>query len=272
MRVTRWMGMGLVVLVGCGKATRSDNEGSGSGSTTTTSTTGAQLDTGGPAVGTTNAATTSSTATSTNGTATSSTASGGSGETGTLNSGSGGAGGNTVTGSAGAAGSEPMGDGYTFDEGVESWEAQYMADGVDGIELGWSVEGKPDGALLASLEFFDITARQRFAGFGVSVDGLDLSSATITAVVRQLSSGDSAENSAQIYVRTGTSVVAHGPLTLLAEIDVWYSLSFTLAEPLTVFEGEERYDPTDVREIGIEFRGSVTAESTVMFSIDNVSY
>jgi hypothetical protein len=270
MRVTGWMGMGLVGLVGCGKATRSGNHDTTSGSTTNTatSTTGALLDIGGLAASITNAATTSSTATNT----TSSTASGGTDGTGTLDSGSGGAGGNSVTGSAGAAGADPMGYTYAFDEGVESWEAQYMADGVDEIELGWSIDATLDGALLASLHFSDITARQRFAGFGVSVDGLDLSSATITAEVRQLSSGDNAENQAQIYVRTGNSVVAHGPLTSLSEIDTWYTLRFTLAEPLTVFNGEESYDPTNVHEIGVEFRGSVTALSTVMFSIDNVSY
>ena len=211
--------------------------------------------------------------------------SGGSGDTG----GTGGSGGSGGTGGAGEGGSgiQPMLV-YGFDEDLEGWSVIYTAsqEGVDpvdpgDVELDWAEdEGNPGGALRAEIPFTDAG---QYIGFGLDLtsEPLDLTGRTITAWVKIVSGVGDADDlmtnpaGAKIYAKSGEAYVyAAGTFNNITEIGEWLEIDFDLEYPDYVDEANGIFDPSEIREIGIQIDTggtSMSAQPGVVL-IDGISY
>jgi len=204
--------------------------------------------------------------------------------------------GTPATGEGGAEPGSTITKSYTFDEDVEEFVVSdsSSAVGVDPVVKGDIVlghnatEGEPDaGSLQMDIPF---STASQYVSAGVDIrpanmrattdPGPDLSTKTITAWVRIESGyGDETElmtapGNAKLYVKTGADYV-YGSATVdnLTAIGVWLQLTFKVSQPGYMAE-TGTYDPTDVREIGIQLdtnMASTTAAPAVVL-IDTISY
>lgn len=193
------------------------------------------------------------------------------------------------TGDGGSAGApvEPMLV-YGFDEDLQGWTVIYTAskEGVDpvepsDIELDWAEdEGNPGGALRAEIPFTDAG---QYIGFGLDLtaDPLDLTGRTITVWVKIVSGvGDPTDlmtnpAGAKIYAKSGEAYVyAAGSFNNITEIGEWLEIDFELAYPDYVDETNGIFDPSEVREIGVQIDTGGTSMSAQpgVIMIDGVSY
>ncbi len=208
-----------------------------------------------------------------------------------VSTGSGGSGGGHGGGTGGSAGAPPEAMLiYGFDSGLEQWKfVNSNSDAAKGvapvpeedITLEWSEdEGDPGGALLATIGYFDT---DQWVSFGIDLTQkpVDLSQRTLSADVKILSGVGEAEDlmnapaGAKIYAKSGSSYVyANGKYHNIETIGDWYHLTFDVDEPLFVDEANGTFDPSEVREIGIQFDSnseSTTAQEGV-WVVDNISY
>jgi len=211
---------------------------------------------------------------------------------------SGGSGGTSATGgttsstegSAGSAGAPPKPElAFGFDEDVEDWDVLYSSSGADAalidigeVEVEWAEDaGDPGGALRVSIPY---ESASQYVGFGVAFaesSTLDLTGRTIVAQVK-IESGvgevqdlESAPANAKVYAKSGeTYVYANGIIENLSGDGDWVEVSLELGDPTFVDEMNGTFDPSDIREIGIQFDTngeSSTAQPGVLL-IDNVAY
>ncbi len=202
----------------------------------------------------------------------------------------------TSTGQGGADTGSGITKSYTFDTGMEGFVVQDSSAAMDvdpvliaDIMLSHNdAEGEPDpGSLQLDIPY---SAASQYVSTGVDIrpadmraltdPGPDLSGKTVTAWVRIESGYGEAEDlmnapgNAKLYVKTGADYV-YGSATVsnLTAIGVWLELTFEVDYP-GYKAATGTYDPTDVREIGIQFdtnMASTTAAPAVVL-IDTISY
>lgn len=202
---------------------------------------------------------------------------GGTSAAGNTDSGSGGTGTTTV---------EPT-IAYGFDEGLEGWIAQYTSSeledaliDVDDLEISWNEDGgNPGGALQADIPY---SAPSQWVGYGVSLaSGIDLTDLIIQADVMIQSGVGEAEDlmlapaGAKLYAKSGDAYVyAAGQYNNIDTIGEWNTIYFDVAFPDYVDEANGAFDPSDIREIGIQFdtNGETTTAMPGTWLVDNIAY
>lgn len=204
--------------------------------------------------------------------------------------------GSPATGEAGSDTGPTVTKAYTFDTDEEEFVVSDSSAAMDvepvvkeDITLGHNAtEGEPDPGSLqmdipygAASQYVSTGVDTRPAGMRAETDkGPDLAGKTITAWVRIESGYGEAEElttapgNAKIYAKTGpTYVYGSAAVANLTEVGVWVQLTFKVSLP-DYNADEEAYDPSDVREIGIQFdtnSASTTAAPAVVL-IDTISY
>jgi hypothetical protein len=233
--------------------------------------------------------------------------SGGSSTSGSSNT-SGKTGGGSETGGteSGEAGSPATGEGgsgtgsgvtksYTFDTAIEGFvvsdssaaEEVEPVTKADVMLAHNDAEGEPaPGSLQMDIPF---SLASQYVSTGVDTrpatmraetdPGPDMSGKTITAWVRIESGYGEAEElmtapgNAKLYAKTGPEYVyGSAAVANLTEVGVWVQLTFEVDFP--GYKAADTYDPTDVREIGIQFdtnSASTTAAPAVVL-VDTISY
>lgn len=188
-------------------------------------------------------------------------------------------GGEPGTGGEGGEPSEAT-KGYTFDSDRASWEVR-STDPVSlaGVaNLVWSFDdGNPQPGMLELIAPFS-GSDQRVA-IGVRLPApVDLRGKTVRAYIRISFGvdGDLAAHpaSAKIYVSSGSNDVHAEAGRSIDTTEAWTSVAFEASNPALIDTGSGEYDPSDIREIGIQLDTggtSMTAQAAVDL-IDTVSY
>jgi len=191
----------------------------------------------------------------------------------------------STTGGAGGPGTAAVV--YGFDEGLDGWQAQYtsseVADAlidVDDLETSWNEgAGNPGGALQADIPY---SAPSQWIGYGVSLSTpIDLSGLVVFAdvmILAGVADPDDLMNApagAKLYAKSGEAYVyAAGQYNNIDTIGEWRTIQFDLAFPDYVDEANGVFDPSDIREIGIQFDSgsAATAPETAVVLVDDVTY
>jgi hypothetical protein len=150
------------------------------------------------------------------------------------------------------------------------------------VEVAWSEDGgDPGGAFSASIPF---EAASQYVGFGVSFSettALDLTGRIVVAQVK-IESGigeaadlENAPANAKIYAKSGaTYVYANGLIENVAGDGEWTVVRFDPADLAFVDEANGTFDPSDIRELGIQIdtnsQSSTAQPGVVLF--DNIAY
>lgn len=214
--------------------------------------------------------------------------SGGSSTTSTPTSSAGGSGGSSTTSTDGSAGGPVEATvAYGFDADVEGWKAQYTSSeveedliDVDDLAISWSEDGgEPGGALQADIPY---SAPSQWIGYGVSLSpSIDLTARIVSAdvmILEGVGEPDDLMNApagAKIYAKSGDGYVyAAGQYTNIDVIGDWTTIYFDVAFPDYVDEANGAFDPSDIRELGIQFdtNGETTTAMPGTWLVDNVSY
>ena len=228
------------------------------------------------------------------------TSSGGSSSGGTPSGGtsSGGTSSGGTSGTTGGTGGGSMGmDRHTFDTDVEGWIVEYTSSGTlvaggaapviakgDVLLEHNADEGDPDpGMLEATIPY---TTESQYVGIGINyTTGVDLSAAVLTAHVRVASGlGEAADllnnpGGAKLYAKSGTIYCyAAGDFNNITMIGSWMTIQFdftrTRPYPYEDPACAMPFDPTDVRELGIQFDtgGMTTTAQEAVVNIDTIAY
>ena len=217
--------------------------------------------------------------------------SGGSGGTSTTTTSSnGGSGGSSTSGGGDASAAGGPGEpevAYDMDDGLDGWIPQYTSSeepdaliDVADLEISWNEEGgNPGGALQADIPYSEPS---QWVGYGVSLSTpLDLEGRFIFADIMILAGVGEPEDlmnapaGAKIYAKSGdTYVYAAGQYNNIDTIGEWRSIQFDLAFPDYVDEANGVFDPSDIREIGIQFdtNGETTTAQPGTWLVDNIGY
>ncbi len=208
---------------------------------------------------------------------------------------SGGVAGEAGSGSGGSACSTSTTPRMTFDMDAADWGVTYSASAISAVRpvdiasimLGWtSTDGMPTaGALDLSVPF---SSFGQYVGIGVSLfEPLDLSTSVVSACVKLVSGlGDAVDLSTnpggvRIYARSGTGrCYANGAYHAIGyvvhPIGEWMLVSFSLLRAPDYVDPTcpEPFDPSDVRELGVQFDVSQSSQSArpALFRIDTLSY
>ena len=191
----------------------------------------------------------------------------------------------STTGGAGGPGTAAVV--YGFDEGLDGWQAQYTSSevedaliDVDDLETSWNEgAGNPGGALQADIPY---SAPSQWIGYGVSLSTpIDLSGLVVFADVMILAGVADPEDlmnapaGAKLYAKSGEAYVyAAGQYNNIDTIGEWRTIQFDLAFPDYVDEANGVFDPSDIREVGIQFdtNGETTTAEPGTWLVDNFSY
>ena len=193
--------------------------------------------------------------------------------------------GSSTTGEAGGGGDAEVV--YGFDTGLDGWKAQYTSSevedaliDVEDLEIDWNeAAGNPGGALQADIPY---SAASQWIGYGVSLSTpIDLSGLVVFADVMILAGVADPEDlmnapaGAKLYAKSGDAYVyAAGQYNNIDTIGDWRTIQFDLAFPDYVDEANGVFDPSDIRELGIQFdtNGETTTPEPGTWLVDNVSY
>ncbi|HEX6275907.1 MAG TPA: hypothetical protein VFZ53_22855 [Polyangiaceae bacterium] len=140
-------------------------------------------------------------------------------------------------------------------------------------------DGDPDpGAFQATIPYDQAS---QWVSFGVNFNTVDMTSRVISARVKIVSGFDgdlaTAQAGMKVYAKSGMGYCyANGAYFNLAAVDQWTTIEFDLTQepgyrdPMCA----DPFDPSDIREIGVQFDSSMAAMSpeTAVVLIDNVQY
>jgi hypothetical protein len=145
-------------------------------------------------------------------------------------------------------------------------------------------EGDPAGALQATIPY---TMFSQYVTLGINLPSTDLTRRVISARVNLASGLGSMEELAmapggsKIYAKSGDAYCyANGAYTnqgdAMHPAGMWNTIQFTFlrAPDFEASDCASPFDPSDVREIGIQFdsSGSAVAAETAVWLIDNVTF
>jgi hypothetical protein len=168
----------------------------------------------------------------------------------------------------------------TFDADVENWAITYSEpEGLmtDSQIAHNAAEGDPAAGCLEVTVPYTAAEQKLFVSYTPATP-LNMTGTTITAMV-QLAAGlttdPSAPGGAKLYVKTGDDYVwADGGWNNLETAGAWLLITLDVSNPSGYIASTD-YDPSDVRELGIEFDTNTTAAldySTATIYIDTVEY
>jgi hypothetical protein len=176
---------------------------------------------------------------------------------------------------------------YGFDADLEGWDYNYSSSAPDSaliqpseVDVSWNEEdGDPGGAFQAYIEYAEAG---QYVGFGINLDpGIDLTGRIITADIMLVEGVGDAEDlmtnpaGAKLYAKAGETYVYNAGyfenVTVQAE---WIRISFNLGDPGYEDAAAGTFDPTDIREIGVQFDtgGSTTTAQPGTWLLDNISW
>ena len=188
-------------------------------------------------------------------------------------------------------GSATAANGFNFDRDLQGWMVTYTSasSGVPIIAAGAitlslnTTDGQPNpGSLEAAIPY---SAAGQYVGLGVAPPmPINLSGKILRAQVKIVSGFEAAQDlmtspaGAHLYVRSGSGYrYASGVFQNLTTIGNWVPITFDLASPgyidmLTPDAGP--FDPSDIREIGLQFdtSGTTTTAQPAVVLVDSVSY
>ena len=208
--------------------------------------------------------------------------------------------GGTSSGGTGGSGTLPPSTTMSFDDAAEvcpdpltdpnapdCWKfvdsnAMVPANSIPDADIHWehnADDGNPDpGAFQATIPY---DQPSQWVSFGVNFNAVDMTSRVISARVKIVSGFDgdlaTAQAGMKVYAKSGTGYCyANGAYFNLAAVDQWTTIEFDTTQdpgyedPMCAVP----FDPSDIREIGVQFDSNPAAMSpeTAVVLIDDVKY
>jgi len=211
--------------------------------------------------------------------------------------------GGSSTSSAGTGGATMKTKIYSFDADLEGWDFVYGSSGAlpgdagtatvikktdPGMTVKWVATGGDPASTPGAMEIdIPFTSAAQYVGVGINLGlaitgqaQLDLTGKVLTANVKLVSqAGDATDlmnnpDGAKLYAKSGMNYVYAAGAHLNTTVGTWTTLSLDFSAPSSVDETNGTFDPSDIREIGVQLEtsGTTTTAMSAVVLVDTITY